>query len=482
MSSREDFAPAQRIAGPIWGAQSERAVLGAALYSEPFLADARERLRPAAFFDPVHGQLWKIICELHDAGSVIDPGFISHRMGQDSAFLDWGGKNALADMVELVDLKAAISHINIVADLATRRAVERVGRRAAEHARDTSNGSGDDVLAEMEREAAQVAQDSNIETAWMEAGAMLDMAIEAARNRSGAVVYPIGLGSVDAKLRGLNAGETTVIAGWTGMGKSLAALQVAKGNAQAGLGVAYFSLEMSEVPMAMRMACDVLYDRSAAAYSGRTTNITIDRAIAGDLSLHEWEQLDRARDIVKRLPISFDMRPNLTVAQIRSATIRLHREWRRRGVKPGPVIVDHIGKVRPAQERRGNVTAETRDVSNDLNAMAKQLNVPVVILSQLNRVVDQNAGKDKRPTISSVKDSGAVVEDARQLIFVYRPEYYFREPFEHEEAIAKAERLAELEKVRNHFYWIVEKNSNGPRAQIMTYCKAECSAVRDWNL
>lgn len=103
-------------------------------------------------------------------------------------------------------------------------------------------------------------------------------------------------------------------------------------------------------------------------------------------------------------------------------------------------------------------------------------------LSQLNRTVEQSGAKDKRPNLSSIKDSGAIVEDARQVILLYRPEYYFREPFEHESMEAKAERLAELEKVRNHYYWIVEKNSNGPRFQTLTYCKADCAAVRDWNI
>nr|WP_314431422.1 DnaB-like helicase C-terminal domain-containing protein [uncultured Brevundimonas sp.] len=477
-----DFTPTRQHAGPIWSAQSEREVIGAALYSADRVSDAFERLQAEHFYDPVHARIWKIVASLFSAGHLIDAGVIAHRMGTDPAFEEWGGQDHLLNLVEISDLRAARGHIDIIADLATRRAIEATARKAAERARDTSDASGDEILGDMERESAEIAETSSIETAWIDAGDMLDQAIAIARARDGAVNYPIGLQSVDEKLRGLNAGEVTVIAGWTGMGKTVAGMQVAKGCASVGLGVAYFSLEMSEVPMAMRMACDVVYDRTAAAYGGVTSNITIDRAIAGDLKPHEWERLNEAQATIRRWPISYDMRPNLTVAQIQAAVVRLHRVWKRQGIKPGPVIVDHIGKVKPSQERRGNVTAETRDVSNDLNAMAKRLGVPVVILSQLNRTVDQGPSKDKRPTLSSVKDSGAVVEDARQLIFVYRPEYYYREPFDHEDTVAKAERLAELTKVQNHYYWIIEKNSNGPRAQIRTYCKAECSAVRDWTV
>lgn len=463
-------------------AEAELLLLGAAMYMPGSCDQAFERLAPDHFYDPVHGRIWDVICSLRRDGSSLDPHVIGHRLLDDPGFVAFGGVYMLATAIEKASPQAARELTSVIIDAHVRRSLAALGRETAARAMDSTAASGEAILAEMEASAAELSKATAIESAWVEAGDMLDQAIAAARARDGAVHYPIGLASVDEKLRGLNAGEVTVIAGWTGMGKTVAGMQVAKGCASVGLGVAYFSLEMSEVPMAMRMACDVVYDRTAAAYGGVTSNITIDRAIAGDLRPHEWERLNEARATIRRWPISYDMRPNLTVAQIQAAVVRLHRVWKRQGIKPGPVIVDHIGKVKPSQERRGNVTAETRDVSNDLNAMAKRLGVPVVILSQLNRTVDQGPSKDKRPTLSSVKDSGAVVEDARQLIFVYRPEYYYREPFDHEDTVAKAERLAELTKVQNHYYWIIEKNSNGPRAQIRTYCKAECSAVRDWTV
>ncbi len=477
-----DFAPDETFHGPIWAHKSEREVIAAALYSPGRMDDAFERLTATSFYDPVHSRLWAIVAGLHTAGGLIDPGTVAHRMGADEAFAEWGGADQLSALHETADLSAARAHIEIIADLATRRLVERAGRKAADRARDTADATGVDILADMEREAAQIGQTTSFDAAWSSAGDMLARAIEAARNRDASIRFPIGLVDVDAKLGGLNAGETTTVAAWTGMGKTIAALQIAKANGRAGKGVAYFSLEMAEAPMAMRMACDMAYDRSAASYFGATTNLTINRALWGQLTPAEIGKLMEAHQAIDRLPIFFDTRPNLSVAQIKAATVRLHRMWAKHGIEPGPVIVDHIGKVRPSQDRRGNVTAETRDVANDLDALAKDLNVPVVALSQLNRQDQAKGVKDKRPTLSSIKDSGALAENSRQVIFIYRPEYDHREPFEHEEFEAKAERLAELEKVKNHFYWIIEKNSNGPRAQVLSYCKADCSAVRDWNL
>lgn len=465
----------------LWSAETEVDVLATVLYAPERCEIAFERLTADHFHDPVHARVWGVISTLRYQGAMLDPHAVSHRIGNDEAFGAWGGAHKLIDIMEKGSPPAIQSMTGVLCDLHTRRSVEALARDVIDRVRQTGEGTGEAILVDLEREAAGIAQQTSFESAWASAGDMMARAIEAARQRDGRITFPVGLHDVDQKLGGLNAGETTVVAAWTGMGKTIAGLQIAKGCGSAGIGVAYFSLEMAEAPMAMRLGCDIAFNRSAPAYWNVTSNITIDRALKGDLTREQMDRLIEAQGIAADWPIFFDTRPNLSVAQIQAATVRLHRQWAKCGIRPGPVIIDHIGKVKPSTDRRGNVTAETRDVANDLDAMAKKLNVPVVALSQLNRNVETGASKDKRPTLSSVKDSGAVVENARQVIFIYRPEYYYREPFEHEDAEAKADRLDELRKVENHFYWLIEKNSNGPRAQVLTYCKADCSAVRDWN-
>lgn len=478
---KEAFAPTQSYDGPTWSQDAERGLLSVALAAADRCAEMFEQVTPDHFYDPVHRRVWGAVLDLRQSDQRIDTTTVAHRLGEDRGLAEWGGIDQLRELAETADLFSNESNAGIVLDLALRRSIAALGRDTAAKARNTGYATGAEVLVEMEREAADIAKRTTFSTAWRSIGDMIDSAVAAAMQRDGLVRYPVGLRDVDDKLGGLNAGETTVVAAWTGMGKTIAGAQIAKGCGSRGLGVAYFSLEMADDPMAIRMACDVLYDRSAPAYFNVTSNITIDKALRGRLEPQQWARLREASAIVRDWPIHFDSRPGLSVAQIEAATVRLHREWERQGIPPGPVIVDHIGKVKPSTDRRGNVTAETRDVANDLDIMAKRLNVPVVALSQLNRLTEANTGKDKRPTLASIKDSGAVAENARQIIFIYRPEYYFREPFEHEEFEAKSERQAELRKVENQFYWIIEKNSNGPRAQVLTYCKADCSAVRDWN-
>lgn len=465
----------------LWSPEVESDVLASTLYAPDRCEIAFALLTTDHFHDPLNRRIWAAIAGLRSTGSAIDPHAISHRLGADDAFAAGGGVQSLVALMEKGSPPAIRSLTDILIDLHTRRALDALARDVSARTRDTSDGTAEQILADFERAASEIAQSTSVDTAWLQAGDMIAEAITAARARNGEIRFPVGIADVDRILGGLNAGETTIVAAWTGMGKTIAGLQIAKANGSQRKGVAFFSLEMGAAPMGMRLACDLAYNRSAIAYSGLTSNITINRAISGDLTEAEFERLEEAQRIASRWPIHFDVRPGRTVQQIEAATVRQHRQWRRQGIEPGPVIIDHIGKIRPTTDRRGNVTAETRDVSNDLDIMAKRLGVPVVALCQLNRTVENGASKDKRPSLSSIKDSGAIAENARQVIFIYRPEYYFREPFEHEDTMAKAERLAELQKVRNHFYWIVDKNSNGPRGQALSYCMTDCSAVRDWN-
>lgn len=474
------FTPAPTLS-VAWSPDAELQIIGATLYAPELCSGALERLTPEHFYDPVSSRIWAAVLNLHAAGQGVDPIGIGHALGVDEGFDNAGGVSLLADLIDKASPPAAGQLTDVLCDLYLRRSLESLARTTIDRARDTAESTGEDILTDLEAAAASISQYASTASAWIAAGDMVAQAIETATARKGLIRFPVGIKDVDAMLGGLNAGETTAVAGWTGMGKTIAGLQITKANGSAGKGVAYFSLEMTEVPMAMRLACDIAFRRDAPVFSGETSNIVINKAIKGNLTDSQIVDLWDAQRIAEGWPIYFDTRPNLTVRQIEAATVRLHRKWAKDGVEPGPVIIDHIGKVRPYVDRRGSVTAETRDIANDLDAMAKRLGVPVVVLSQLNRTVEQGHGKDKRPTLSSIKDSGALAENSRQVILLYRPEYYLLEPMEHEDDQAKADRVEQLQRVRNHFYWIIAKSSNGPPGQVLSYCSAASSAVRDWN-
>ena len=321
-------------------------------------------------------------------------------------------------------------------------------------------------------------RNSEVGDAWTGAGEAVREAIAQAMTRTGIIDYPTGIASLDSFTGGLHAGEVTILAARPGMGKSVGALTVARANAMRGLGVAVFSLEMTKDALSLRMACDVAYSRGEIVFNGASANPTFDKAMKGELEGSQWRRLRDANEDIDRWPLLIDDRAGLTMAQIEGAARRAIRKWQRAGIKPGPVIIDHLGKVRPSNDRRGNKHAEVADVSNDCQAMAKRLGVPVLALVQLNRAVENREGHE--PQLSDLRQAGELEEDARQVMFLYRPEYYLREPAKDETFEERAARLDKLQDCKNQCFWLVEKNSHGPRGQVKAFSEIACSAFRDW--
>lgn len=462
--------------------EAEYAVLGQLLY-EPKVLATLPHLSIDLFGDALNKRIFEVIQQSHAVAGEALGMIVAQRLATDPAFVELGGPRLIFDLVDKAPpIAAADDMVAILVDLAGRRRLIEAADAARAAAFDQSMPFLD-ATSIAEQGVAAAARYAELDVAHeMDAGDMIIDALAASQNRADTIEFPIGLKEVDDKTGGLTAGEMTVLGAYTGMGKTMAGIQVAKANAAAGLGTIFYSLEMGKDAMAIRLACDVAYDRFAPMYSGRTSNPTLDATLKNrDVTAHQWARLKEAQELVSRWPLKVDVRPGLTVAQMEAGARRQHRLWRRQGIRPGPIFVDHIGKVRPAQSRRGDKTAEISDISNDLATMAKRLEVPVVALAQINRQVDQQSAEDRRPQLSHIKQSGAIAEDARLVILLYRPEYYYREPMEHEDALKKAERMEKLRKVERHFYWIIAKNSNGPQGQVLTFCQAECSAIRDWN-
>lgn len=237
---------------------------------------------------------------------------------------------------------------------------------------------------------------------------------------------------------------------------------------------------MSAKALGLRLAADVAFDRNAALYGPHShqCNPTPDAAQKDGLSAAQWAQLEAAQEQVDAWPLFTDDRASLTIAQMEAAARRQHRRWERVGIKPGPVVIDHLGRVRPGKDRRGARHAEMADISNEASEMAKRLGVPVVGLVQLNRGVESR--EDKRPQLSDLRQAGELEEDARQVVFIYRPEYYLRPPADGESFDQECERREKLKAVEKKMYWIVGKNSHGPLGEVLTYCDIASSAVRSW--
>lgn len=462
--------------------EAEAALIGAALASPGDCQDAFDRLRPEHFFDTTHGRVWSEIAGQSRAGRASFESVVA-ALANDAGFKEIGGPDWLFDLWDRGNAWAVDTHAGLVLDRSARRDIARLSGLIGKAALNASEGSAESIIADLERGAADIAREGSTREAWKPLAFIAQDALAAARERRGMPGLPIGLHEVDRITGGLRKGQLTLLAGRPGMGKSSAALAVAKSVAMQGRGVAFFSLEMTEPELGLRMACDVAFNREAVMYSGQDDNPSYAKAEWGSLTDQQWDRLDQARFTMSGWPLMFDCRPALSAAQITAAARRIVRSWEKAGVEPGCIVVDHLGLIRPEPGRQGSKVAETADVSGALREMAKSIGVPVVALCQLSRDVEKRDGKDRRPQMSDLRWAGELEQDAHVIMFLYRPEYYLKkpEPTGDYDADFKAEADYEkrLDVCRNKLFWIIAKNRQGPTAEAETFCRIECSAIRD---
>jgi len=449
---------------------SEHALLGAAMYDAAACADVLDRVKPEYFSEPLHGMIW---AELRKGG-VQDPVLIGQRMAQYPAFDQLGGVAFLADLVDRAVTHTAGAHADAVTDAAMRRQLLALGQQTMDAAK-TRVGDAEAMLVDFERSAGEIARNSTAADKWRPAWEITASAVQRARERKGRIDLPTGLRDLDRLTGGFRRGELAIVAGRPSMGKSTAALALAKSLASSGKGVAFFSMEMPDVALGLRMACDVAYDR----YAPEQFRISYFDADRGDLVNDQWRELSGASQKMAGWPLLFDVRPGLTTSQMEACARRAFRRWEADGIERGAIIVDHLTIARPDQDRKGNKVAEVGDISRGLAEMAKRLDVPVIGLCQLSRDVEKRDGKDKRPGLSDLRWSGEIEQDARLVMFLYRPEYYVRKPEDATDLQAEAEWRTKIQKTRHKLFWLVEKNNNGPTGEVETFCDIACSAIRD---
>jgi replicative DNA helicase len=429
------MAEVVRIAEPVeTGTQSlpqnveaEAALLGALMIDNRIVEDVQLKLQPHHFYEPLHGRIYEAILRMTDANRIANPVTLRPLFDSDESIKEVGGPAYLA---QLTGSGAAVigarDFAQQIYDLALLRALVGVGRDLVEGALDTS----EDVapLAQIERaetELYKVAEEGGAEgraksfsDATKEALEMAERALNSGGHLSG---FTTGLESLNSKIGGLHKSDLIIVAGRPGMGKSSLATNIGFACAQrllrdredgveqaksAGTPVALFSLEMS---------ADQLATRILAEQSG----ISSENLRMGRISQQEFRQLARAAAELQSLPLYIDDTPGLTIAALRTRARRLKRQ---KGI--GMVIIDYLQLLQGSGRGSAgdNRVQEISEISRGLKQLAKELDVPVMALSQLSRAVEQR--EDKRPQLSDLRESGSIEQDADIVIFIYREDYY----------------------------------------------------------
>lgn len=459
---------------------AENAILGAILYDNSALDDLGCDLGSQHFHEPFHGRLFEALETTIRRQHLAEPILIAERFQDDPAFKALGGVRYLASMVDRAPPACnAPDYARAVYDLAVRRVLVKVGEAVAVAARDRADIPAMDQVRMAEKELAEITSHATSGSDWQSAGDVVALAVRDARERKGRIELTTGLSELDRLTGGFRRGEMAIVAARPSMGKSTALLALAKAFATKGRGVAFYSMEMPRIALGLRLACDLAFSPSAPSYNGRSTNPAYFDADRGALEPHQWQALEDSEAITAKWPVRFDCTPGQTVAQMEIKARRLFRDWQAQGVEPGAVMVDHLTIARADQDRNGNKVAEVGDISRSLAEMAKRLNVPVIAACQLSRDVEKRDTKDRRPGLSDLRWSGEIEQDARLVMFLYRPEYYVKRPENDQDMGAMMEWQDKLSKVRNKLFWLVEKNNNGPTGQVETFCNIACSAIRD---
>ena len=405
--------------------EAERALLGAMMIDNRLVEDVQVKLRAEHFFLPLHQRIFELILRIVDRNQVATPVTLRPMLFGDPEFADTDS-NYLTDLTQNAGvLIAASDFASQLYDLALLRELVQVGRDMVISATDTSQDVDPQAkVQEAEMALYKVAEQGEVtgsvkdfKSSAMLAVNMAERAIKSGGSLSGITT---GLDALNTKLGGLHRSDLVILAGRPAMGKTALATNIAFSAAQrlmkdkdfgtaptesAGAGVAFFSLEMSADQLATRILAE-------------QSNLSSEALRMGKISQSEFRNLARAAAELENLPLYIDDTPGLTIAALRTRARRLKRQ---RGI--GLIVVDYLqllqGSSKTSSENR---VQEISEITRGLKTLAKELNVPVLALSQLSRAVEQR--EDKRPLLSDLRESGTIEQDSDIVMFVYREEYY----------------------------------------------------------
>ena len=283
-------------------------------------------------------------------------------------------------------------------------------------------------------------------------------------------VFP-GSADLAKVIKGWRRGRFYVIAGRPGIGKSTTALSWLIRTAQQGHGVLLFSLEMTGQELAEIALCDLAYNHERRIeYRDLSTAIESTQE-----SENRFNRIREAGERFSKFPFTIMDRGGLTIADIRAQAMQQMQRLEAQGKRLEVIAVDHLGLIKPSGKYTNNKVAETEEISAALKALAKELNIAVVSLVQLNRGVEGR--EDKRPGLSDLRWSGAIEQDADCVMFVYREAYYLSRPVN--DPIENQKREDKLRECRNDLEVIWAKQRNGPCPTVKFYCDMGCGVVRD---
>ncbi len=444
--------------------EAEQALLGALLNNNEVYDRIASVLNEQHFYDPVHQRIFQTATARIQKNALASPVTLKAFLQDDPGLAELGGPAYLARLSEAaITIFAAKDYAQLIYDLAIRRSLMDIGDEIARKASDVRPDSEPrEQIVEAEQRLYSLAEQGNAESGFQSFLKAVTDAVNvanAAYQRDGGLAgISTGLVDMDKKLGGLHPSDLLILAGRPSMGKTSLATNIAFNIAKAyrhgkrpdgtegavnGGVVGFYSLEMSAEQLAARVLSEA-------------AEVPSEQIRRGDMTEEEFRRFVEAAKALEACPLFIDDTPALPISQLAARARRLKRQH---GLDV--LIVDYLQLVRPASSRDQGRVNEVSEITQGLKAIAKELNIPVIALSQLSRQVE--AREDKRPQLSDLRESGSIEQDADVVMFVFREEYYKEreKPGDHDlEAMQKWQ--DEMSRLHGRAEVIIGKQRHGP--------------------
>ena len=437
--------------------EAEQALLGSILVNNDIIDEISTIINPTSFYDPAHTKIYVVIEALNNKGMIANPITLKNYFEKDNMLDEVGGTEYLVKLTRFSgSTKQAIDYAKVIHEMYLRRELVLISDNLSSETLNSKEQTAEKIIESTEKSLFDLAERGSFSQSFLKFNQALDQTIEMAtlamKNDKGIVGVPTGLTDLDEKLGGLHKSDLVILAGRPSMGKTALATNIAYHAAQNIMSkqekssVAFFSLEMSSEQLSTRILSEQARIKSDDIRRGKVTEEEINRYI------------ETSRNIYN-LPLFIDETPAITIATLSNRARRIKRLF---GVSL--VVVDYIQLMRSASNRTDNRVQEISEITQGLKALAKELNVPILALSQLSRAVEQR--DDKQPQLADLRESGSIEQDADVVMFVYREAYYLERKMPKQGSIEYAEWQSKMSDVHGLADIILGKQRHGPTGTI----------------
>ena len=433
--------------------EAEQSLIGSVLINNDIIDEISNIVNAGKFFDPFHRKIYEVIENLNNKGMIANPITLKNYFENDSGLSEVGGVDYLVKLTRFSSsIKQAIDYAKIIHEMYVKRELIFISDEISDQSKDEQiEKTGENIIEDAEKSLFDLVERGNFSQTFLKFNQALDQTIEMAtsamKSDRGIVGVPTGLTDLDEKLGGLHKSDLIIVAGRPSMGKTALATNIAyyaaknmQENNEKGC-VAFFSLEMSSEQLSTRILSETARISSHEIRTGKASEETLNRYIETSRNIYD-------------LPLYIDETPAIAISTLSNRARRIKRLF---GLKL--IVVDYIQLMRTNTNRMDGRVQEISEITQGLKALAKELNLPVIALSQLSRAVEQR--DDKIPKLSDLRESGSIEQDADVVLFVYREQYYLENKEPKQGSIEHAEWQSKMNDIHGLANLIIGKHRHG---------------------